>query len=71
MESGLNTAPGHSTRLAAVAWVAIWLVSLAGLLAYIYVSERTTLWVWVALLLLALVSPTPSAYRRVLGHRPS
>lgn len=56
-------------QLEAVIWVVGWLVSLIGLLAYIYFSEQTSLWVWAALLLLALVSPTASAYQRALGTK--
>ena len=69
MANGLEGMGSHgrrSARLEAVAWVAAWLIRLAGLLAYIYVSEKTILWVWAALLLLALVSPTPSTYRKAL-----
>ena len=50
-----------------MAWVAGWLASLVCLLAYIYISERASLWVWAALILLALLSPTLSAYQKAFG----
>ena len=68
MANGFNSPAegGRTTRLEAVVWVAAWLIGLIGLLAYIFVSEQATLWVWSGLLLLALVSPTPAIYRRAL-----
>lgn len=71
MADGLGKPSGRgrrSARLEAIAWVIGWLAGLISLLTYIYISEKATLWVWSALLLLALLSPTPSTYRRVAGQ---
>lgn len=71
MANGLNGSSGHgrrSARLEAMAWVGGWLAGVIGLLTYIYASEKITLWVWSALLLLALLSPTSATYKRALNQ---
>lgn len=57
------------SRVEALVWIVLWLAGLAGLLVYLYTSSVTA-WAWVYLLLLALVSPGISAYKKVLGREP-
>lgn len=59
----------HSSWLESPVWVVVWLAALACLLAYFFASEKATLWVWAALLLLALVCPSPSVCKKLFGHK--
>ena len=55
------------TCVEASIWITLWLACLMGMLVYLYVSEGFTAWTWLALLLLAFVSPGGSALRKAFG----
>lgn len=51
----------------AMAWIALWLACLIGLLAYLYASRELAAWSWIALLLMALFSPGVATFRKAFG----